>query len=71
MNWSKSLLFASAAALALTAFAAEAQDKPKRMGYVTNYATHEWYQNVIKGMQDRAKELGLRWKMLTSNALVF
>ncbi len=55
MNWSKSLLFASAAALALSASAAQAQDMPKRIGYVTNYATHEWYQNVIKGMEARAK----------------
>ena len=58
MNWSKTLLFASAATLALTAFA-QAQDMPKRIGYVTNYATHEWYQNVIKGMEARAKELGI------------
>ena len=66
MNWSKSLLFASAATLALTAFA-QAQDMPKRIGYVTNYATHEWYQNVIKGMEARAKELGIAFEVQDAN----
>ena len=50
MNWSKTMLFASAAALAFAAASAQAQNMPKKIGYVTNYATHEWYQNVIKGM---------------------
>ena len=40
---------------------------PKRIGYVTNYATHEWYQNVIKGMQDRAKELGIEFEVQDAN----
>ena len=52
MNWSKTMLLASAAALALVAGSAQAQNMPKKIGYVTNYATHEWYQNVIKGMKD-------------------
>ena len=26
---------------------------------MVNYATHEWYQNVNKGMQDRAAVLGI------------
>ena len=33
-------------------------DNPQTVGYIVNYATHEWYQNVIKGMQDRADQLG-------------
>ncbi|MER9340771.1 hypothetical protein NKI41_08235 [Mesorhizobium sp. M0601] len=65
MNWSKSMLFASAAVLALSAAAAHAENMPKRIGYVTNYATHEWYQNVIKGMQSRAKELGIELEVRT------
>lgn len=67
MSWSKSILFASAAAVAFTAFAAQAQNMPKKIGYVTNYATHEWYQNVIKGMQDRAKELGIELEVQDAN----
>ena len=39
--------------------AARAEDTPKHIGYVVNYATHEWYQNVIKGMKDHAKLLGI------------
>lgn len=67
MNWSKSMLFASAAVLALSAAAAQAENMPKRIGYVTNYATHEWYQNVIKGMQARAKELGIELEVQDAN----
>ncbi|MER8405294.1 sugar ABC transporter substrate-binding protein [Mesorhizobium sp. M1307] len=67
MNWSKSMLFASAAVLALSAAAAHAENVPKRIGYVTNYATHEWYQNVIKGMQSRAKELGIELEVQDAN----
>ncbi|MES0098658.1 sugar ABC transporter substrate-binding protein [Mesorhizobium sp. M0019] len=67
MNWSKSMLFASAAVLALSAAAAHAENMPKRIGYVTNYATHEWYQNVIKGMQSRAKELGIKLEVQDAN----
>lgn len=42
-------------------------DLPKRIGYVTNYGTHEWYQNVIKGMQDRCDELGIELIVLDAN----
>lgn len=42
-------------------------DLPKKIGYVTNYATHEWYQNVIKGMQDRCDELGIEFEVLDAN----
>ena len=42
-------------------------DLPKKIGYVTNYGTHEWYQNVIKGMQDRCDELGIELIVLDAN----
>ena len=42
-------------------------DLPKKIGYVTNYGTHEWYQNVIKGMQDRCDELGIELEVLDAN----
>jgi len=67
MNWSKSLLFASAAVLALSTAAAHAENMPKRIGYVTNYATHEWYQNVIKGMKAHGKELGIEVEVQDAN----
>ena len=36
---------------------------PKRIGYIVNYGTHEWYQNVIFGLQSRADELGKQLEM--------
>jgi len=56
----------SVAALALTAGIATAEN-PQRIGYIVNYATHEWYQNVIKGMQDRADELGIELEVRDAN----
>ena len=53
-----SVLLATSATLAVMSASAMAADMPKKIGYVTNYATHEWYQNVIKGMKDRAAQLG-------------
>ncbi|TGV95416.1 sugar ABC transporter substrate-binding protein, partial [Mesorhizobium sp. M2D.F.Ca.ET.145.01.1.1] len=67
MLWSKSILFASAAMLALGAATAHAENMPKRIGYVTNYATHEWYQNVIKGMKAHGKELGIEVEVQDAN----
>ncbi len=66
MNWSKTLLLASAA-MALATAAAQAQNMPKKIGYVTNYATHEWYQNVIKGMQAHGKDLGIEVEVQDAN----
>ena len=44
-----------------------AQKTPKKIGYVVNYATHEWYQNVIKGMKDHAAELGIEVEVQDAN----
>jgi ribose transport system substrate-binding protein len=44
-----------------------AQEVPKRVGYIVNYATHEWYQNVIGGMRDRGKELGVSLEVIDAN----
>lgn len=40
---------------------------PKRIGYVTNYAMHEWYQNVMKGMRERAAMLGINLEIIDAN----
>ena len=42
-------------------------DMPKKIGYVTNYAMHEWYQNVMKGMRDRAGQLGIEIEIIDAN----
>jgi ribose transport system substrate-binding protein len=54
-------------ALGALAGAAWAQDMPTKIGYVVNYATHEWYQNVIKGMKDRGKQLGIEVEVKDAN----
>ncbi len=66
MGLTKTILAASVAVGALAGTVA-AQDMPKKIGYVVNYATHEWYQNVIKGMKDHAKELGIEVEVKDAN----
>ena len=48
------------------AFAAD-KKMPKRVGWVGNYMTHEWYQNVEKGMRDRAEQLGIELEVVDAN----
>ncbi|MGP1396033.1 MAG: sugar ABC transporter substrate-binding protein [Inquilinaceae bacterium] len=60
------MMLGSVACLATMTGAALAE-MPERIGYVTNYATHEWYQNVIKGMQDRAGQLGIELEVMDAN----
>jgi len=40
---------------------------PERIGYVLNYAMHEWYQNVMKGMRSRAADYGIELEMIDAN----
>ena len=40
---------------------------PKKIGYIVNYGTHEWYQNVIFGLQSRADELGIDFEVMDAN----
>ena len=37
------------------------------VGYVVNFGSHEWYQNVIKGAEDRAKEKGIEFDWADAN----
>ncbi len=60
-------LLAILATLAVMMVPAWAANMPRRIGYVTNYATHEWYQNVIKGMKARAAELGIAFEVRDAN----
>ncbi len=60
-------LLLATAGTAIMSGSAMAQNMPGKIGYVTNYATHEWYQNVIKGMQDRADELGIELEVRDAN----
>ena len=56
-----------ALASSLLASVAMAADTPKRIGYIVNYATHEWYQNVIMGMQQRSEQLGISIEVIDAN----
>ena len=66
MKLLRTTLVASVALSAL-AGAAFAENMPKKIGYVVNYATHEWYQNVIKGMKDRGQQLGIEVEVKDAN----
>jgi ABC-type sugar transport system substrate-binding protein len=48
-------------------FSLSVQANPKRIGYIVNYGTHEWYQNVIFGLQSRADELGIEFEVMDAN----
>jgi ribose transport system substrate-binding protein len=61
------LALVTSVALGTLAVAASAENMPKKIGYVVNYATHEWYQNVIKGMMDRGKQLGIEIEVKDAN----
>ncbi|MDR1797638.1 MAG: substrate-binding domain-containing protein [Clostridiales Family XIII bacterium] len=37
------------------------------IGYVCNFMSHEWYQNVTKGAERRAEELGIKIKLADAN----
>ena len=38
-------------------------EKTPKFGYVVNDMSHEWYQNIVKGAQARAAELGIELKV--------
>jgi ribose transport system substrate-binding protein len=38
-----------------------------KIGYVVNFGSHEWYQNVIKGAEDTAKEKGIEFDWADAN----
>ena len=64
MKTAVSLLALASSALAVSA---NAQQMPERLGYIVNYATHEWYQNVIFGMEQRAEQLGISIEVIDEN----
>jgi ribose transport system substrate-binding protein len=53
--------------ISLSAFAFGAQKIPKRVGWVGNYMMHEWYQNLKKGMMERADQLGIQLEVADAN----
>ncbi len=43
----------------LYASSVEVQAEDLHVGYVVNYMSHEWYQNIIAGAEERAEDLGV------------
>ncbi len=39
----------------------------KRLSFVYHYRTHEWYENVVRAMQDRAAEMGVELSVKDAN----
>ena len=56
-----------ALALAAVTGCAAADDGKVKIGYVVNFGSHEWYQNVVKGAQDTAKEEGYDFEWADAN----
>jgi ribose transport system substrate-binding protein len=56
-----------ALALAAVTGCAAADDGKVKVGYVVNFGSHEWYQNVVKGAQDTAKEAGYDFEWADAN----
>jgi ribose transport system substrate-binding protein len=47
--------------------AEKASDAPLKIGYVVNYMSHEWYQNICSAAEDRAAELGVEILIADAN----
>lgn len=56
-----------ALALAAVSGCAAADDGKVKIGYVVNFGSHEWYQNVVKGAEDTAKEEGYDFEWADAN----
>ena len=67
MRYMKTAVSLLALASSALAGSANAQQMPERLGYIVNYATHEWYQNVIFGMEQRAEQLGISVEVIDAN----
>ena len=55
------------AVVSATGCANAADDGKVKVGYVVNFGSHEWYQNVIKGAEDTAKAQGLDFEWADAN----
>jgi ribose transport system substrate-binding protein len=65
----KAILAIAASAMLLGAGAQvfAAGGKKLVVGYVVNFMSHEWYQNICNGAKDRAGELGVDLKIADAN----
>ncbi|MPZ82699.1 MAG: substrate-binding domain-containing protein [Actinophytocola sp.] len=55
------------AVVSVTGCANAGDDGTVKVGYVVNFGSHEWYQNVIKGADDGAKQQGFDFEWADAN----
>jgi len=60
-------LLALATGAALTGCANPNESDGVKVGYVVNFGSHEWYQNVIRGAEDTAKAQGFEFEWSDAN----
>jgi ribose transport system substrate-binding protein len=60
-------MLAAAAMLAIGGCNANTGGDGPQLGYVVNFGSHEWYQNVVKGAEDTAKEKGFEFEWSDAN----
>lgn len=45
----------------------QGRPKPRRIGYVQVFSSHEWYQNVRRAMADRSRSLGITLEVIDTS----
>lgn len=59
LNWLAAEQLPSASAGFTLMSQCQGKPKPRRIGYVQVFSSHEWYQNVRRAMEDRSRSLGI------------
>jgi ribose transport system substrate-binding protein len=61
------LLVLSIALAACNSDSTSGDDDALSIGYVVNFGSHEWYQNIVKGAENTAKERGHKFEWADAN----
>jgi ribose transport system substrate-binding protein len=67
MRMTRMLPAALALALAAVGCANPEESGAMKLGYVVNFGSHEWYQNVIQGAEDASKDAGYDFEWADAN----
>ncbi len=59
LNWVAAEQLPSASAGFALMSQCQGRPKPRRIGYVQVFSSHEWYQNVRRAMEERSRSLGI------------
>ncbi len=67
LNWQAAEQLPSASAgFALTS-QCQGRPKPRRIGYVQVFSSHEWYQNVRRAMEEHSRNLGITLEVIDTS----